>query len=90
MIANKILNCSRALVVLLAVTMGFTIAVHQRATRVLEHKPVPVINLDEINTKLDRILEEGRARDSVLLQQLLKLQQQPQNNQGRIAEVSQN
>jgi len=29
-----------------------------------------------INDKLDRILEEGRARDTILLKQLLKMQQQ--------------
>ena len=69
---------------LLAITMGFTISIHQKPTRAPEPKP---INLDKINAKLDLILEEGRARDTVLLQQLLKLQQQNQGNQGRVAEV---
>jgi len=88
MIVKKILNCLRALVVLLAITMGFTIAItfsrSQRATRV---QPVSV-DLDQINTKLDRMIEEGRARDTVLLQQILKLQQRGnQVPDGRIVEV---
>ena len=85
MISKKILNCSRALVVLLAITMGFTISMSLKAT--IEPEQVPV-NLEEINIKLDRIIEEGRARDTVLLQQLIKIQQQlGMNEQGRIAEV---
>jgi len=85
MISKKILNCSRALVVLLAITMGFTISMSRKTTVTPGQAPA---NLEEINAKLDRILEEGRARDTVLLQQLLKLQQQlGMNEQGRIAEV---
>ena len=95
MIVKKILNCLRVLVVLLAITMGFTIAIssqNQKATRI---QPVPV-NLDQldqvrfnsINIKLDRIIEEGRIRDTVLLQQILKLQQQGnQAPNGGIVEV---
>ena len=97
-LAKKILNCARVLVVLLAITMGFTIAIssqNQKATRI---QPVPV-NLDQldqvrfnsINIKLDRIIEEGRARDTVILRQILELRQQegpvPQD---RIAKVSHN
>jgi hypothetical protein len=85
MISKKILNCSRVLVILLAVTMGFTISMSLKAT--FEPEQVPV-NLEEINIKLDRIIEEGRARDTVLLQQLIKIQQQlGMNEQGKIAEV---
>ena len=93
MTAKKILNCTRALVILLAVTMGFIFAMHQDSARTPKQEPPKSINLDEINSKLDRILEEGRARDTVLLQQLLKIQQQNegvQGNQGRIAEVFDN
>jgi hypothetical protein len=53
----------------------------------------PVEDLTAINAKLDRILEEGRSRDTVLLQHLqhlLRMQQQQQGrgaSQGRIAEA---
>ena len=70
--------------------MGFTISMHQKSTRTPEQKPV---NLDAINTKLDRIIEESRARDTVLLQHLIGVRQQiqqGQGGQGRIAEVSEN
>ena len=89
MVSKKILNCSRALVVLLAITMGFTISMSRKATIAPEHNPV---NLNEINVKLDRIIEESRARDTVLLQQLISIRQQlqqGQGDQGRIAEVFQ-
>ena len=76
----------------MAITMGFTISTHQKSTRAPEQKP---INLDAINTKLDRLIEESRARDTVLLQHLIGVRQQlqqgqqGQGGQGRIAEVSQ-
>jgi hypothetical protein len=83
---KKILNCLRATVVLLAITVGFVISMSQKPAVTLLQTPP---NLEEINTKLDRILEEARVRDTVLLQQILKMQQQ--GNQaspnGRIAEV---
>ena len=86
MIAKKILSCARALVVLLAITMGFVISMSQKTIEAPTSSQS--VKLDKINAKLDRILEEGRARDTVLLQQLLKLQQQlGMNEQGRIAEV---
>jgi hypothetical protein len=89
---KKILNCSRALVVLVAITMGFVISLRRDAPE----EPAqgqPVEDLTAINAKLDRILEEGRSRDTVLLQHLqhlLRMQQQQQGrgaSQGRIAEA---
>ena len=74
--------------VLLAITMGFTISMHQKSTRAPEQQP---INLDAVNAKLDRLIEESRARDTVLLQHLIGVRQQlqqGQGDQGRIAEVS--
>jgi hypothetical protein len=88
MIAKKILGCARALVVLLAITMGFVISMSRKPTEAPTiSQPVRPVNLDQVNAKLDRILEEGRARDTVLLQQLLKLQQHAQGgSRGIIAE----
>ena len=91
MTLKKILNCSRALVVLLAVTTGFSIAVYKKTTTAPERAAQPKVNLEAVNTKLDRILEEGRARDTILLQQILKLQQQGNRvPNGLITEISKN
>jgi hypothetical protein len=89
MTAKKILGCARALVVLLAITMGFVISMSRKSTEApTVSQPV---NLDQVNAKLDRIIEEGRARDTIILQHILKLQQQGgQAQSGRIAEVSKN
>lgn len=91
MTLKKILNCSRALVVLLAVTVGFAIAAYQKTTAAPERAAQPKVNLEAVNAKLDRILEEGRARDTVLLQQILKLHQQGNRvPNGLITEISKN
>jgi|LULG01.1.fsa_nt_gb hypothetical protein len=91
MTGQKILNCSRALVVLVAITLGFVISL--RRDEPAEPARGQPVDLTAINAKLDTILEQGRARDTVLLQhlqQLLRMQQQQQGrgaSQGRIAEA---
>lgn len=97
MTAKKILNCARTLVVLAAITMGFIIALNQKTpkdtglTCECDTNLVQPTNLEQVNAKLDRLLEEGRARDTVLLQQILKLQQQGnQAPSGLIAEIYKN
>lgn len=85
MMAKKILNCLRVSVVLLAITMGFIISMSQKPTVTPSQTPA---KLQEINTKLDKFIEQSRARDTILLQQILKLQQQRnQAPNGIIAEV---
>ena len=59
----------------MAITMGFVISLRHDDTPE-EPNQRQSTDLTIINKKLDRILEEGRARDTVLLQQLLKIQQQ--------------
>ena len=88
MIAKKILSCARALVVLLAITMGFVISMSRKPTEApTVSQPV---NLDQVNAKLDRLIQDCMTRDTIILQQILKLQQQAgQAPNGRIAEVSQ-
>jgi len=89
MTAKKILGCARALVVLLAITMGFVISMSRKSTEApTVSQPV---NLDQVNAKLDRIIDEGRARDTIILQHILKLQQRGgQASNERIAEVFKN
>ena len=90
MSAKKILNCSRALVVLLAITMGFTIAMYKKSTNAPEQPTLSSSELGVINSKLDRLAQESRERDTILLQQIIGIRQQlqqGQGNQGRIAEV---
>jgi hypothetical protein len=89
MTAKKILNCARALVVLSAITMGFIIALNQKPTK--DTGLIQPTNLEQVNAKLDQLLEEGRERDTVILRQILELRQQAgQVPQDRLAKVSQN
>ena len=92
MTAKKILGCARALVVLLAITMGFVISMSRKSTEApTVSQPVRPVNLDQVNAKLDRIIDEGRARDTIILQHILKLQQRGgQASNERIAEVFKN
>ena len=86
MIAKKILSCARALVVLLAMTMGFVISMSLKTTEAPTiSQPV---NLDKINAKLDKLIEDCMTRDTTIFQHILKLRQQAgQAPNGRIAKV---
>ena len=87
MIAKKILSCARALVVLLAITMGFVISMSGKATKTPTGSQS--IHLDEVNAKLDKLMQDCMTRDTIILQQIIKLQQQAGRvPNGRIAEIS--
>ena len=60
----------------MAITMGFVISLRRDDILEEPNQRQSTDHLTIINEKLDRVLEEGRARDTVLLQQLLKMQQQ--------------
>ena len=88
MIAKKILSCARALVVLLAITMGFVISMSGQDTKA--HTSSQSVKLDKINAKLDRLIQNCMTRDTIILQHILKLQQQVgQAPSGKIAKVFQ-
>ena len=74
MIAKKILSCARALVVLLAITMGFVISMSQKTIEAPTSSQS--LKLDKINAKLDRLIQNCMTRDTIILQHILKLQQQ--------------
>ena len=74
----------------MAITMGFVISLRHDDTPE-EPNQRQFTDLTIINEKLDRILEEGRARDTIILQHILKLQQRGgQASNGRIAEIFKN
>mgnify|MGYP001461431893 CR=1 FL=1 len=86
MIAKKILSCARALVVLLAITMGFVISMSQKTIEAPTSSQS--LKLDKINAKLDRLIQNCMTRDTIILQHILKLQQQVgQAPSGKIAKV---
>ena len=88
MIAKKILSCARALVVLLAITMGFVISMSQKTIEAPTSSQS--LKLDKINAKLDRLIQNCMTRDTIILQHILKLQQQVgQAPSGKIAKVFQ-
>ena len=88
MIAKKILSCARALVVLLAITMGFVISMSQKTIEAPTSSQS--VKLDKINAKLDKLIEDCMTRDTTIFQHILKLQQQiGQAPSGKIAKVFQ-
>ena len=86
MIAKKILSCARVLVVLLAMTMGFVISMSLKTTEAPTiSRPV---NLDQVNAKLDKLIEDCMTRDTTIFQHILKLRQKvEQAPRGIIAKV---
>ena len=88
MIAKKILSCARALVVLLAITMGFVISMSQKTIEAPTSSQS--VKLDKINAKLDKLIEDCMTRDTTIFQHILKLQQQiGQAPSGKIDKVFQ-
>ena len=86
MIAKKILSCARALVVLLAITMGFVISMSGQDTKA--HTSSQSVKLDKINAKLDKLIEDCMTRDTTIFQHILKLRQKAeQAPRGIIAKV---
>ena len=86
MIAKKILSCARALVVLLAITMGFVISMSQKTIEAPTSSQS--VKLDKINAKLDKLMQDCMTRDTTIFQHILKLRQQAgQAPNGRIAKV---
>ena len=88
MIAKKILSCARALVVLLAITMGFVISMSQKPIEAPTSSQS--VKVDKINAKLDKLMQDCMTRDTTIFQHILKLQQQVgQAPSGKIAKVFQ-
>ena len=86
MIAKKILSCARALVVLLAITMGFVISMSQKTIEAPTSSQS--VKLDKINAKLDKLIEDCMTRDTTIFQHILKLRQKAeQAPRGIIAKV---
>ena len=86
MIAKKILSCARALVVLLAITMGFVISMSQKTIEAPTSSQS--VKLDKINAKLDKLIEDCMTRDTTIFQHILKLRQkEEQAPRGIIAKV---
>ena len=86
MIAKKILSCARALVVLLAITMGFVISMSGQNTKA--HTSSQSVKLDKINAKLDKLMQDCMTRDTTIFQHILKLRQKAeQAPRGIIAKV---
>ena len=86
MIAKKILSCARALVVLLAITMGFVISMSQKTIEAPTSSQS--VKLDKINAKLDKLMQDCMTRDTTIFQHILKLRQKAeQAPRGIIAKV---